>query len=336
LNHYTEKLKAQPALAHLPFERWAEVLQEAVNWGLLSPHPQIPIFLQLQPIFPYFLKTRLNTEQQGKFRQAVETAFREYYDDLGGSMYALMNSKEANQKQMGFVLAKLEYENLMTALNLALGAQVSIANVYVAISSYLDMSQAHELGLDLGKMVFASLEKYPQEELSGKLGSEFVGILDNIANRYLLLKQYSDAERSYRKALDIWVKNKSFEADEIKKMSATIYHQLGRVAQEQRQWQQAEDYYKQALNIEIEFNDRYEQARTYGQLGVLARTQEQWEQAGEYLLKALEIYVEYNDQYIAGIVLRNLSRLWQSGNTPGLAAAVAGVLGHTHQAKQLF
>jgi len=39
------------------------------------------------------------------------------------------------------------------------------------------------------------------------------------------------------------------------------------VAQEQRQWAQAEEYYRQALAIYVEFNDRYEQAGTYHQLG---------------------------------------------------------------------
>ena len=40
LEQYTEQLKAQPALAHLPFDRWGEVLAEAVNWGLLAPHSE--------------------------------------------------------------------------------------------------------------------------------------------------------------------------------------------------------------------------------------------------------------------------------------------------------
>ena len=39
------------------------------------------------------------------------------------------------------------------------------------------------------------------------------------------------------------------------------------VAQEQRQWAQAEGYYQQALAIKVEFNDRYEQANTYHKLG---------------------------------------------------------------------
>ena len=33
LPQYTAHLKAQPALAHLPFGRWQEVLQAAADWG---------------------------------------------------------------------------------------------------------------------------------------------------------------------------------------------------------------------------------------------------------------------------------------------------------------
>jgi len=48
-----------PALAALPYDRWPTVLQEAIQWGLLEPHEQWEGYLRLQPIFPYFLKTRL-------------------------------------------------------------------------------------------------------------------------------------------------------------------------------------------------------------------------------------------------------------------------------------
>ncbi len=64
---------------------------------------------------------------------------------------------------------------------------------------------------------------------------------------------------------------------------ASTYHQLGMVAQEQRQWQQAEQYYQQALQIYVEYNDRYTQASTYHQLGLLAEEQQQWQQACDYL-----------------------------------------------------
>src|SRR5438876_4055953 len=89
-------------------------------------------------------------------------------------------------------------------------------------------------------------------------------------------------------------------------------HELGRGAQEQRQWQQAEQYYQQALQIYIEYNDRYKQAGTYHQLGVVAEEQRQWEQAREYFLQALEIFVEYKDTFSGGVVLRSLARLWKA------------------------
>jgi len=97
-----------------------------------------------------------------------------------------------------------------------------------------------------------------------------------------LLKKHKEAETAYQKALALLLANKSLEPDEARKLSASIYHQLGRVAQEQRQWAQAEQYYQKALEIYVEFNDRYQQAGTYHQLGVVAEEQRQWAQAEQY------------------------------------------------------
>src|SRR3712207_6973669 len=52
-------------------------------------------------------------------------------------------------------------------------------------------------------------------------------------------------------------------------------------SEEQRQWGQAEQYYQQALQIFIEYNDRYAQAKTYHQLGIVAQAQRQWAQRSE-------------------------------------------------------
>ena len=69
------------------------------------------------------------------------------------------------------------------------------------------------------------------------------------------------------------------------------------VAQEQRQWPQAERYYQHALQIYIDFNDRYSQAGTYHQLGSVAQEQRQWAQAERYYKDALQIKIEFNDRY---------------------------------------
>ncbi len=297
LKQYVEQLKQQPALTNLPFERFDEVMKEATNWGLLSPHPEAPEFLRLQPIFPYFLRSRVDTAAYADMRQAVETAFRQYYDVWSAGMHKLMTSKEAKEKQLGQVAVRFEYENLVTALRYALKEQVSIINIHAALSNYLDVIQGHQQGLELGEMVLAALEKYPTDKLAGKLGAEFVSVIDYIANYQRLLKHYRAAEESYKKALSIWFGNKSYEDEKKKQMSASIYHELGRVMHEQRNWQQAEQYYKKALEIKIEFNDRRGQALSYHNLGDISQEQRQWQQAEEYYKNALEIFIEFNDHY---------------------------------------
>ncbi|MCP4702710.1 MAG: tetratricopeptide repeat protein [Gammaproteobacteria bacterium] len=294
LPEYTKLLQQQPVLADLPFAQWDAVLNEARNWGLVTPH-ELSIFLRIQPALPYFLRHRL--QAQAELQAAIETAFHLFYTQAGGGLVQMLKSKKPQEKQLGPLLTRLEYENLYKALWLTLDARASILNIYKALSLYLDTAQDQARGLELGQQVLAKLEQYPQEALSGQLGAEFVGVIDDIAKRFLLSKQYAEAEQAYQKALKIWLSNQAFKAKFIQTKSATIYHQLGMVAQEQRQWQQAAEYYQKALDIKIEFNDRYEQAGTCHQLGRVAQEQRQWQQAAEYYQKALDIKIEFNDRH---------------------------------------
>jgi tetratricopeptide (TPR) repeat protein len=107
---------------------------------------------------------------------------------------------------------------------------------------------------------------------------------------------------------------------------ARTYHQLGMVAQELREFEQARNDYQQALQIFIEFDDRYSQAGTYYQLGKVAEECQEFEEAQANYLKALEIYVEYNDNHTLGIVLRGCDRLYKSHPSPQLLSAISQVL----------
>jgi tetratricopeptide (TPR) repeat protein len=279
LNNYTDHLKQQSALTSLPFDRWPEVIREAQNWGLLSPDPDIPRFLRLQPTLTYFLRNRLHESGQAEMKQAVETAFREHYDQVGGMLNRLLRSKEPQEKQVGQLLTRLEYENLVTALNLALEAQViAFYTHYITLFHYLKSIQAERRGLELGEFVVDRLNAYPSEKLTGSMGIALAGTIDTIATQQLNLKHYAAAEASFQKAIQVMQENMQYDSNDsmIKMNIARIYHRLGRVAQEQRQWTLAEQYYQQALQIKIEFNDRPEQADTYQQLGIVAAEQRQW------------------------------------------------------------
>src|SRR6266851_4154744 len=311
LDRYTEQLRQQPALAGLPFERWPEVLREAQNWGLLSPDPAIPAFLRLQPIFPYFLRSRLQEPAQAEVKQAVERAFREHYQQLGFSLNDLLASQDAQEQQVGQFLAGLEYENLVTALTLALEAQASIAGYYDALLRYLEARQDPRRALALFQATLDRFERYPAEKLAGPLGFEFASVLGTTANWQFNLKQYAAAETSYQKILQLVPQVAQLDHEEAKRLQAKAYHQLGIVAQEQRQWEQAEQYYQQSFQLKIESNDHYNQASTYHNLGAVAQEQRQWEQAEQYYQQALQICIEYDDRYNQAKMYHNLGAVAQ-------------------------
>ncbi len=306
LENYTSHLRQQPVLATLKFERWPEVLKEAANWGLLSPDPKIPRFLRLQPIFPYFLRNSLHAPEKREARNAVETAFREYYDQLGAMLHQLLKSKEPQERQVGQILTSLEYENLVTALNLALAAQVSIHYPYFALSRYLDAAQDQNLGLQLGQSVLNSLDTYPKDKLEGQLGLEFAHAIGDVANIQLGLKRYAGAEISYQKVLKLVSQLVHLDKNECDRLKAITYLQLGKVALEQRQLDKAEKYYQQSLQINIEINNRLGQALTYHHLGSVALEQRDWAKAKQHYEQALNAYSDVNERYLQAATYHQL------------------------------
>jgi hypothetical protein len=201
LEEYIVFLKQQPALAHLPMERLPEAIEEAKQWGLLEPYLSYQGYLTLQPTFPYFLRNRLSAPERTTTRQAVETAFRLYYEPFGFKIRELIESTKAGEKQIGAILAQIEYENLTMALNLSLTAQGSIQNIYLALALCLDVIHNEQRGLELGNEVLSRLQIYSSEVLAGQMGMDFVTVLDDIAIRQLNLRRFAEAEAFYEKVM---------------------------------------------------------------------------------------------------------------------------------------
>jgi tetratricopeptide (TPR) repeat protein len=105
------------------------------------------------------------------------------------------------------------------------------------------------------------------------------------------------------------------------------YHQLGMVAQELREFEQARNDYQQALQIKIEFGDRYSQASTYYQLGKIAEELGEIEQAISDYMLDLQITAEFNDQHGLGISLRNLNQFYKSHPSPQFLSQITQALG---------
>jgi hypothetical protein len=61
----------------------------------------------------------------------------------------------------------------------------------------------------------------------------------------------------------------------------------------------------------------------------MAQEQRQWPQAEEYYLKALATFLEYRDEHRGDFIWHNLTLLWRDSSDPELPKAVAVVLGES-------
>ncbi|MFM6660071.1 MAG: tetratricopeptide repeat protein, partial [Microcystis panniformis] len=97
---------------------------------------------------------------------------------------------------------------------------------------------------------------------------------------------------------------------------------------ELREWEQARSYYQQAIEIKIEYGDRYEQAGTLHQLGGVAEGVGELSQAKSYYLQALQIWAEFKDSYaIQTYSLPCLVDLYQQTQDEEIFVAAADILG---------
>ena len=58
----------------------------------------------------------------------------------------------------------------------------------------------------------------------------------------------------------------------------------------------------------------------------MAQEQRQWGQARDYFLKDLAITAEFDDEHGLAITLRSLGRLWQASHDPDLPHDIASIL----------
>jgi tetratricopeptide (TPR) repeat protein len=307
-------------------------------------------------------------------RKALQEGFKNHYQDLANSYNQLMESKDPQERKLGIFFCRLEYENLYNALQTCLANQESIS-IFFCLCEYFERINDIQSGLKIAEDVNQAINKYSDEILQGEFGNEARVALDYLANTYLQTKQYTQARKSYEKELELLeslqfiderqrglskastyhqlgiVAQKLREYAEARQnyqqalaikiefgdrySQASTYHQLGIVAQELREYAEARQNYQQAIAIFIEFGDRYFQALTYGQLGLLAEAENNLTEAGQNLLQALEIFAQFQDRHSVGMVLSNLSRIYQTTQDASLLESISQVLGiSVDQARQ--
>nr|MDJ0601267.1 tetratricopeptide repeat protein [Crocosphaera sp.] len=310
IEKYGKQLQKLEPFKDYPFEQFEDAISEAIHWGLLSPmllgDPPQPNeqLLTIQPVFPYFLKTKVK-ELDIETQDALQEGFKNHYIVLANDYRNLLLSKKANERQLGINFCRLEYENLFTGLQICLEKQETI-DIYQCLGAYLNAINDYQSGLKLQEFVCQAIQNYSSDAKETNLGLDIVIPFGGKATNYLQLQQYEAAKDASLESLELLDSLNNVDEQGKQSNLATTYYQLGRVAQELREWDEARNYYQQALSIKIEYGDRYSQASTYHHLGMVAEELREWDEARNYYQQALSIKIEYGDRYSQASTYHNL------------------------------
>jgi tetratricopeptide (TPR) repeat protein len=94
-------------------------------------------------------------------------------------------------------------------------------------------------------------------------------------------------------------------------LCVTLWHNLGIIAQERREFNEAEQWYRKSLAIEEKFKDKYGQAQTLHQLGMIAQERREFNEAEQWYRKSLAIKEKLKDEYGQAQTLHQLGMIAQ-------------------------
>ena len=320
-------------------DRWAAALGEAESTGLLtrqSDHPQSPY--TLHPLLPWFLARDLAEVADAL---ELEVAFRRFAAILAASIRQSFETGDT-----GAQAAALFQRNLTTlvhALELArrAGQTDEIGTLFQCIHSLLEHRGQRARAAALLAELRIELEPEGELDPESQAGALWLDLQLKRANALLEARDFDSAEAVYQEIVDaagssgvgaaetyhqlgiVAEERRDFEGAErwYRKSldlelelgnqggAATSYHQLGMVAEKRRDFESAELRYRQSLDLKLELGNQGGAASTYHQLGVVAQERRDFEGAERWYRKSLDLKLELGNQGGAAITYHQLGEL---------------------------
>ncbi|WP_334728868.1 tetratricopeptide repeat protein [Nostoc sp.] len=283
---------------------WLQILNEAATAGILEYLGDT--IYKIHPALPWYLRQQLNTITSQEVINELEKKLLIFYVALAENYREKLIS---NAELATFVL-RVEEPNLLQNLRLAEHQQEwayaqsilqALGEVYERIGrkpefKSLQQRARNQIGIHLA-----------DAKAKGKYALNFwIYLRVNEANKALQIANLGEARKISQEILDELITINDFSVND---KIAVAYHQLGRVAQEQRQFDVAVDYYNKALKICEDPGDLYNAANAaveYHHLGMVAQEQRQFDVAVDYYKKALKICEDTGDFYGAASAYQNL------------------------------
>jgi len=261
---------------------WKAVLDEAARCGFVDALGSG--FYALHPTIPVFLRRRLRDAVGDDGVARLDRELTRFYAGWSGSL--LDGARKADAEALTAV--HFEEANFLRALRLAEDAK-SWAEVQAIIQTlglfYEARERCSEWRILLGRLLDRLGRRMPPDADRDKadlwmflLGSEAIEAFPRNA--------LDEAEAAYTAILQYLVESGRTDAEP---KIATAYHELGMIYQERGQYDEAEAWYRKALEIRERRGLERDAASDYHQLGNICLLRGQYDAAEEWYRKAVEI-----------------------------------------------
>ncbi|MCP4154569.1 MAG: tetratricopeptide repeat protein [bacterium] len=283
-----------------------ETLAQCETQGLLKQEWQGGY--AMQPVLPLFLGQRV--KEQGLFSSheldAVEYAFCYYMTVLAKFYKELLESKELGRQQAGLRLFNRERENLYKALHLNLDQQRDFFPLFILFVEFYSHKNLISEATIFTERVLKKLKRYTRYATrEGKFLVQYGYVVGNLGTYYELGNNRAAAAKFLNESLALLQETgKHVE-------SAMVYHRLGYLATEERDYVEAKKHYREAIRIFQKYYDRAPQAVTYHQLGVVAYEEDDYPEAEKNYKESLKIDGEFNDRASQAKTYRQLGSMAQ-------------------------
>ena len=273
---------------------WIGLLNEATPAGILEDLGGN--LYKIHPALPWYLRQQLDKMNSQEVISNLEKKLLVFYAILANNYH----KKLISNAQLGSFVLRVEEPNLFQQLRLA-EQQQDWANAQAILQALGEVYQRW-----VRKPEFKSLRQRALNQIGlhlalakakGKDAFDFWMYLRGVdANEAIESADLETARVVYQEILDeLTALNDPSVNDKI----AGVYHQLGRVAQEQRWFDEAITFYHKSLQIFEDAGDFYSAASDYHHLGMVAQEQRRFDDAIAFYHKSLPIYEDAKDFYSA-------------------------------------
>jgi tetratricopeptide (TPR) repeat protein len=275
---------------------WVAALDQATHVGLLTALGGG--MYGMHPALPAYLSNQWRVEDPGDYEQRRTTAQEALLDAYAAFGQWLRTQIQTGDASLAFALIDRQRRTLGHLLGYALGNALwdQARAIAEPLDDYWDrggLTEEARSWVDRAQLALEGPDGTPPP-IGQPAGALWLFLVGSQANRQYSAGQLDAAETTYlaiRRMLQAQP-----ETPQQRSYLATIYHQLGMVAQDRGNWDEAEQWYQQCLAILEELGDRPGMASSYHQLGMVAQLRGNWDEAERWYQKSLAMKEELGNR----------------------------------------